>query len=315
MQDTEGATDEAMRTLWEELLYSPILLLARIAHDACTPRPLALIKQDDPQMEPSPERARIVCISDTHSRQADLPSLPPGDVLIHAGDLTNLGSRRELNAAFAWLHAAPHPHKIVIAGNHDSGLARRGIRDELLAEYPSITYLKNTLTTIEVRGRLLSVYGSPYTPWHEGGEFSYNHSRAPRVWNIPPLIDILVTHGPPKFHLDSRGGKGCEYLLRAVEETRPLLHVFGHLHSGRGVKCVAWDEGQRKYEAVSFGKGRNALGALWLVAAALGTMVRGRPKFSPGGHTMFVNASSQGWFKDPAWRGATVVDIPLSHRS
>ncbi|KAI0715920.1 Metallo-dependent phosphatase-like protein [Cerioporus squamosus] len=310
--------DRPGRALWEELLYSPTLLLARIAHDACLPRPPALLTEDDPQTEPSSERARIVCISDTHSYQAHLPPLPAGDVLIHAGDLTSSGSMQQLDAAFAWLHATPHPHKIVIAGNHDFGLSYPHKRDALLAKYPSITYLEDALTTIEVRGRLLSVYGSPHIPWHGDGSFSYKPSEGASRWNLPPFLDILVTHGPPKYHLDSRGGMGCEHLLRAVEQTRPLLHVFGHLHSGRGVKCVAWDGAQREYERISgrsLGKGRNALGALWLVAAALATKIRGRPKFLPGAHTVLVNASSQGWFRDNAWRGATVVDIPLSHRS
>jgi len=38
-------------------------------------------------------RTRIVCISDTHNRAVKLPK---GDVLIHAGDLTNQGSYSEV---------------------------------------------------------------------------------------------------------------------------------------------------------------------------------------------------------------------------
>lgn len=39
-------------------------------------------------------RTRIVCISDTHNCTVKLPK---GDVLIHAGDLTNQGSYSEVN--------------------------------------------------------------------------------------------------------------------------------------------------------------------------------------------------------------------------
>ena len=38
-------------------------------------------------------RTRIVCISDTHNCQVKLPK---GDVLIHAGDLSNQGSHAEV---------------------------------------------------------------------------------------------------------------------------------------------------------------------------------------------------------------------------
>jgi len=58
-------------------------------------------------------KTRIVCISDTHN---NTPKLPPGDVLIHAGDLTNQGSYDELERSVAWLEKAPFEVKIVVAG-------------------------------------------------------------------------------------------------------------------------------------------------------------------------------------------------------
>ncbi|RPD60374.1 Metallo-dependent phosphatase [Lentinus tigrinus ALCF2SS1-6] len=299
-------------TLWEEFLHSPMILLARLAHEASSPQPPALLDTDDPQTEASSERARIVCISDTHNHQAHLPPLPPGDVLIHAGDLTSTGTAKELDAAFAWLHAAPHPHKIVIAGNHDHGLSKPERRAQLLEQYPSITYLEDKLTTIEIRGRLLSIYGSPHTPHHEPGAFNYVRGQSGQ-WALPAFVDILVTHGPPLDHLDGRRN-GCAQLRNAVRLLRPQLHVFGHVHSGRGVKCVTWDEAQRRYESIiSVNRRKRFVWTLGLVAAAVGAKIRGRPKFRHGAHTMLVNASAQGWFRDNVWRGATVVDIPLQH--
>lgn len=58
-------------------------------------------------------KTRFVCISDTHN---NTPKLPPGDVLIHAGDLTNQGSYDELERSVAWLEKAPFEAKIVVAG-------------------------------------------------------------------------------------------------------------------------------------------------------------------------------------------------------
>ncbi|VDN35861.1 unnamed protein product [Gongylonema pulchrum] len=41
---------------------------------------------------------RFVCIADTHGRLGDIVErIPGGDVLIHAGDMTNFGEKEELN--------------------------------------------------------------------------------------------------------------------------------------------------------------------------------------------------------------------------
>ena len=58
-------------------------------------------------------KTRVVCISDTHNQT---PKLPPGDVLIHAGDLTNQGSYTELKRKVEWLEKQDFEAKIVIAG-------------------------------------------------------------------------------------------------------------------------------------------------------------------------------------------------------
>ena len=61
---------------------------------------------------------RVVCLSDTHDQ---VPSeVPDGDLLIHAGDLTNPGTAASIQKQLDWLASLPHPHKIVVAGNHDS---------------------------------------------------------------------------------------------------------------------------------------------------------------------------------------------------
>lgn len=66
----------------------------------------------------STRKTRFVCISDTHTA---CPSdgafkLPKGDVLIHAGDLTNQGSLSELRKTLDWIEKADFELKIVIAG-------------------------------------------------------------------------------------------------------------------------------------------------------------------------------------------------------
>jgi hypothetical protein len=63
-------------------------------------------------------KTRIVCVSDTHGyspAEAGF-TLPRGDVLIHAGDLSIRGTKPELERTFKWIEEADYEVKIVVAG-------------------------------------------------------------------------------------------------------------------------------------------------------------------------------------------------------
>ncbi|KAL4773157.1 Metallo-dependent phosphatase-like protein [Aspergillus nidulans var. acristatus] len=95
-----------------------------------------------PRLPPPDARPiRVVCISDTHT--LELADVPDGDLLIHAGDLCNDGSAKEIQAAVDWLRKLPHPQKVVICGNHDSYFDIRSRRledrDQSLAAVSSST--------------------------------------------------------------------------------------------------------------------------------------------------------------------------------
>lgn len=55
-----------------------------------------------PAREVSTRRTRFVCVSDTHNHNVKLPT---GDVLIHAGDLTNQGSYSEVSTGLCLLRS------------------------------------------------------------------------------------------------------------------------------------------------------------------------------------------------------------------
>lgn len=61
-----------------------------------------------------------------------------------------------------------------------------------------------------------------------------------------------ITHGPPLEILDRTiGGThvGCYALAARLEEIRPALSVFGHIHRDRGAIIKQWDDdgsGKRK---------------------------------------------------------------------
>lgn len=180
---------------------------------------------------------RVVCISDTHGKHESL-EVPDGDILIHAGDISHrtgdpFGERRDLQEFNEWLATLPHPHKIVIGGNHDGFLERsRTVGPKFLT---NAIYLQDEV--VEVMG--LKIYGSPMTPRCGNGAFHFKGLSTPeRTWKgIPDDVDILVTHGPPKGILDE-GAKGASLgdavLFERVQAVKPKLHVFGHIHESYG---------------------------------------------------------------------------------
>ena len=60
-------------------------------------------------------RIRVVRVSDTHND--DLTGhIPDGDVLLHAGDMTDDGTPDELGKSLNWICNLPHKLKVVIPG-------------------------------------------------------------------------------------------------------------------------------------------------------------------------------------------------------
>jgi hypothetical protein len=84
--------------------------------------------------------------------------------------------------------------------------------------------------------------------------FGYSSETAVDVWDDIPLdADIVVTHTPPKYHLDERKDRrsvGCAALRHTLWRVRPKLVVCGHVHESRGVERVCWDlsESNIKYK-------------------------------------------------------------------
>jgi Icc-related predicted phosphoesterase len=191
---------------------------------------------------------RFVCLSDTHNLASQF-NIPPGDVLLHAGDFSRRGLLSEIVEFNDFLSLQPHKHKVVVAGNHDLSfdllnqpalqstfeVLRGASAAETKRALTNCTYLEDSVTMIEG----YTIYGSPWTPTH--CNMAFNLDRGPKIaekWQqIPQETDILITHGPP-FGLHDAcfdGNRvGCQDLLLAVESVRPLVHLFGHVHEGYG---------------------------------------------------------------------------------
>ena len=176
-------------------------------------------------------KLKCVAIADTHGMHRDI-TIPNGDVLIHAGDITMRGKLSELNDFNDWLGEQPHKHKIIVAGNHDWSFERE--KEASIKIVTNAVYLEDQ--SIEIEGH--KFYGSPWQPWFLG--YAFNLQRGEEIqekWDlISNDIDVLITHGPAFGILDkvARDNVGCENLLSKIEEVTPKVHVCGHIHEGYG---------------------------------------------------------------------------------
>lgn len=208
----------------------------------------------------SEDKIRFVCISDTHGKiEGSKLHMPPGDVLLHAGDFTQKGHMNEIQKFNSYLGALPYKVKVVIAGNHDltfddniteASLRTFGVQKSTVESYlserglksvkqmlTSAIYLEDSLVT--VCG--IKIYGAPWQPVFCDWGFNLNRGEdILKKWQtIPADLDILMTHGPPVGHGDLTGGNnnvGCVELLNTIQKrVKPKFHVFGHIHEGYGV--------------------------------------------------------------------------------
>lgn len=181
---------------------------------------------------------KVVCISDTHGMHSRL-EMPPGDLLVHAGDFSWQGRPREVMGFLEWFEAQPYRYKAFIAGNHEVTFekypetVREWVRPFLSDR---LCYLQDSGVTFEGT----SIYGSPWQPWFCDWAFNLRTAAELHVkWSrIPDGTDVLITHGPPHMYgdwVDRDENVGCRELLRKVLQVKPQLHVYGHIHEGYGM--------------------------------------------------------------------------------
>mmetsp|Transcript_16731 Transcript_16731/g.18126 ORF Transcript_16731/g.18126 Transcript_16731/m.18126 type:complete len:280 (-) Transcript_16731:178-1017(-) len=198
----------------------------------------------------------IVCVSDTHSKLHKIENFPPGDIIIHGGDFSNIGELPDIERFHSEFSELPYPVKIFIAGNHDLSLDRdlfcnpdrefqtrrytkkSGIsveeyhtkamnvvrNEECPSGYLKYLHDESCEVTCDEASEFppLKVYGSPWQP--EFFSWAFNLTRGPELaekWAmIPTDTDVLITHGPPHGILDKTSDKvnaGCEELSKLFD--------------------------------------------------------------------------------------------------
>ena len=197
---------------------------------------------------------KIWHISDTHENAHKLIIPEDIDIVIHSGDAANrkdpYRNESELRSFIEWYGSLDIPHKVYVAGNHDTSL-EAGLITRKEIKSKGITCLHNE--SVEING--FKIWGSPYV--HQYGTWSYMlpPEKLKDIWDmIPEDTDIVVTHGPPLGILDLTHDSrikynaenisdhyrlcGCKHLAKKIDDINPILHCFGHIHNsepGTGV--------------------------------------------------------------------------------
>jgi Icc-related predicted phosphoesterase len=190
---------------------------------------------------------KITCISDTHNKHKQLDGfLPGGDVLLHAGDMTGRGYKKEIENFTKWYDGLDqYDTKLFIAGNHDFGFQNHHQEMKgMLTAYKNIDYLQDELIMLG-EGELdyidmVKIWGTPWQPEFYNWAFNLPRGEALKEkWDmIPQNIDILLVHGPPHGKLDfvprNNENVGCVDMMNKIKEIKPKIVVFGHIHEGFG---------------------------------------------------------------------------------
>lgn len=190
-------------------------------------------------------KMRITFISDTHSKHKQVTnSLPGGDLIVHAGDMSSQGYKHEIQEFLKWYNNLDnYTNKIFIAGNHDWGFQNEpNMCKELLDFYNKVTYLQDNMELIgEDYQTAVKVWGSPWQPEFYNWAFNLprNGEELKTKWDMIPMnTDILITHGPAWGKVDTVKGEGnplgCELLAERIKVVKPKIHVCGHIHTGYG---------------------------------------------------------------------------------
>lgn len=176
---------------------------------------------------------KVVAISDSHCGHYEL-KMPAGDMLIHAGDFTGMGTRSEILSFCEWLANQPYEHKIVVAGNHELDMELHPHEYIQMFHDAGAVYLMDQ--TVKISG--FTIHGSPWCNPYGEWAFMRDQSHQKAAYElIPKEVDILVTHNPPYGILDKNGrGLSCgsSALLDAILARDIKHHVFGHIHASSG---------------------------------------------------------------------------------
>lgn len=173
------------------------------------------------------ERIKIVCLSDTHGHHRRI-DMPPGDILLHAGDYTLHGDRAHAEDFDDWLSTLSYTYKIVVHGNHEENASWKKEAKDILSHAillhqeqveVAVQRKDGTLRTVKIFGTMFNWPCKGHNPYFD---------------QIPLDTDIVVSHCPARGCVDE--GRGCDSLRSCIlDRVQPKVVLSGHQHGGRGV--------------------------------------------------------------------------------
>ncbi|MDX1493097.1 MAG: metallophosphoesterase family protein, partial [Longimicrobiales bacterium] len=180
---------------------------------------------------------KLLLCSDIHCDQAAARSLvqrsADADVLVCAGDLAVM--RQGLQPVVDVL-ADAHCPAVLVPGNGES----HSELEEACRGWPDAHVLHGSGCEVDGVAFWGLGGGVPVTPF---GSWSYDFSEeeARELLEGCPSGGVLVTHSPPRGHVDVAGGGehlGSRAVLEAIQRAEPALVVCGHIHACWGEESV-----------------------------------------------------------------------------
>lgn len=182
---------------------------------------------------------KLCIISDTHNKHNYLGELPDADVIIHAGDFTSMGHEHEVKNFLKWYSKLnQYQYKIIVAGNHDWLFEKNGALARSLVP-DNVIYLEDD----EVIINGIKFYGTPVQKPFCNWAFNRPEEKLKQHWEvIPDDVNVLITHEAPYSIKDfghDLSHQGSPSLYKEIfERIKPNFHIFGHYHSGYGIKVI-----------------------------------------------------------------------------
>jgi Icc-related predicted phosphoesterase len=214
-------------------------------------------------------KLRILCLSDLHGRIHKAPvhhtrrdtDLPDADIVLIAGDLTNMGydprdqyGADVLESVAFWSTRLGERYGAEnvfwVPGNHDIRVTDRDL--------PGATCALNTIKAPESPHSDVTIQGSALCTAFDAPALAigWAHTTADRAMDMRHWEDlfaqaayagnptIVLSHCPPYGILDAAGRRepkrniGSPGLTDYIQRVMPSLVVCGHVHEARGLQIV-----------------------------------------------------------------------------
>ena len=175
---------------------------------------------------------QILFVTDIHSRTAGLEALPPADLVLVGGDVTQFGSPADVQRGLAAL-AERYPRQLAVLGNCDPPAAEAALEASGVALHRRAVHVGEA-RVVGLSGSNRTPFATPYE-WDDEAMVADLDRLAVPAGSGPLLV---VSHAPPLGSGADRLPQGLHAGSAAVaawvRKLRPTMVLCGHIHEARG---------------------------------------------------------------------------------